>query len=220
MDKRQFKDKVYAILSKMVKAMGNPHRLEIIDLLAQSERAVEEIAAETGMSIANTSQHLQVLKDSNLLQVTRHGNFIRYRLANDEVYKCWRGLRKIGIDSLAEIEKTVRDFRTRDSDFERVRLGDSLFKLKSANIVLIDVRPEQEFNAGHIPNSINIPIEQLPKKIHELKMSKQYIVYCRGPFCVFADDAVQLLLKKGFKARRLEEGYPDWKIMRRRGATS
>ena len=212
MEKREFKDKVYTVLSRLVKAMANPHRLEIIDLLGQAERPVEEIAAETGMSVANASQHLQVLKQSHLVQVKRNGNFILYRLANDNVYKSWKDLRQIGMESLAEVEKIVKDFRAKKSSFEPVRLEDLLSRMKSSNIILLDVRPEQEFKAGHIPGSINIPIDQLPGRIGELKKSKRYIAYCRGPFCVFADDAVQLLTRKGIKANRLEEGYPDWKI--------
>ena len=212
MQKREFKDKVYTILWVLVKAMANPHRLEIIDLLGQSERSVEEIAAETGMSVANASQHLQVLKQSNLVQIKRNGNFILYRLASDNVYRSWKNLRDIGMESLAEAEKIVRDFRTKKSSFEPVCLEDLLSRMKTSNIILLDVRPEQEFKAGHIPNSINIPIDQLAGRIGELKKSKRYIAYCRGPFCVFADDAVQLLTQKGFKANRLEEGYPDWKI--------
>jgi rhodanese-related sulfurtransferase/predicted transcriptional regulator len=212
MDKREFKDKVYTVLAKLVKAMANPHRLEIIDLLGQAERSVEDISRETGMSVANASQHLQVLKQSNLVQIKRNGNFILYRLANDNIYKSWRSLREIGMESFSEVEKIVRDFRTQKSSLEPVRIEELESRMESSNIILLDVRPEQEFKAGHISRAINIPIDQLIKRINELKKSKQYIAYCRGPFCVFADDAVQLLTKKGFKAKRLEEGFLDWKI--------
>jgi rhodanese-related sulfurtransferase len=212
MEKREFKDKVYTILSGLVKAMANPHRLEIIDLLGQAERSVEEIAAETCMSIANASQHLQVLKQSGLVQIRRHGNFIHYSLANDNVYKSWKDLREIGMESLSEVDRIVKDFRAKKGSFEAVRMEELVSRMKSSNIILLDVRPEQEFKAGHIPNSINIPIDQLPDRIGELKKAKQYIAYCRGPFCVFADDAVQFLIQYGFKAKRLEEGFPDWKI--------
>jgi rhodanese-related sulfurtransferase len=212
MEKRAFKDKVYTILAGMVKAMANPHRLEIIDLLGQGERSVDEIAAEAGMSVANASQHLQTLKQSNLVAVRREGNFIHYRLASDNVYKSWRDLRAIGMESLAEVDKLVKDFRAKRNSLEPVNLQQLLEKKHSRNIVLLDVRPEHEFNAGHIPDAINIPIDKLASRIKDLNKSKQYIAYCRGPFCVFADDAVELLTKKGFKARRLEEGYPDWKL--------
>ncbi len=212
MEKREFKDKVYTILSRLVKAMANPHRLEIIDLLGQAERSVEDIAKETSMSVANASQHLQVLKQSNLVHIKRNGNFILYRLANDSVYKSWKDVRDIGMGSITEVEKIVKDFRAQKSGFESVRIDELVTRMKSSNVILLDVRPELEFNSGHIPNAINIPIDQLRNRIGELKKSKQYIAYCRGPFCVFADDAVQLLTKKGFKANRLEEGFPDWKI--------
>jgi rhodanese-related sulfurtransferase len=196
----------------LVKAMANPHRLEIIDLLGQSERSVEDIAAETGMSVANASQHLQILKQSKLVDIKRNGNYILYRLANDNVYKSWKDLRDIGTASLAEVEKLVKDFRGKKNSFEPVRLQDLLLRMQQSNVILLDVRPEHEYKAGHIPDSLNIPIDQLSDRIGELKKSKQYIAYCRGPFCVFADDAVQFLIKKGFKANRLEEGYPEWKI--------
>ena len=212
MKKRELKDKVYTILSGLVKAMANPHRLEIIDLLGQAERSVEEIATETGMSVANASQHLQILKQSGLVQIRRHGNFIHYSLASDNVYKSWKDLREIGMESLSDVERIVKDFRAKKSSFEAVRMEELISRMKSSKIILLDVRPEQEFKAGHIPNSINIPIDQLPDRIGKLKKNKQYIAYCRGPFCVFADDAVQFLIKHGFKAKRLEEGFPDWKV--------
>lgn len=212
MDKRQFKNKVYTVLAKLVKAMANPHRLEIIDLLGQSERSVEDIARETGMPVANASQHLQVLKQSNLVRIKRNGNFILYRLANDNVYKSWKDLREIGMESLPEVDKIITDFRAHKKSLEPIRIEELVSKMKSSNIVLLDVRPEDEFRAGHIPHAINIPISHLIDHLGELNKAKLYIAYCRGPFCVFADDAVQLLVNKGFKAKRLEEGFPDWKI--------
>src|SRR5688572_28168293 len=132
MNKREFKDRVYTILAGLVKAMANPHRLEIIDLLGQSERSVEEIAAETGMSVANASQHLQVLKQSNLVQIKRNGNFILYRLANDNVYKSWKDLREIGMESLEEVNMIVKDFRAKKNSFEPVRMEDLLSRMGSS----------------------------------------------------------------------------------------
>jgi rhodanese-related sulfurtransferase/DNA-binding transcriptional ArsR family regulator len=213
MDKREFKDRIYSVLSVLVKAMANPHRLEIIDLLGQAERSVEEIAHETGMSVANASQHLQTLKQANLVQVKRNGNFIIYRLASENVYKSWNDLRTIGVETLGEVDKLVKNFRSERNSLEPVTMEQLLAKMRSRNVVLLDVRPEQEFDAGHIPNAINIPIDRLAARIKELNKTKQYIAYCRGPFCVFADDAVRLLTKKGFKAKRLEAGYLDWKII-------
>lgn len=212
MEKRVFKDRVYSLLANLVKAMANPHRLEIIDLLGQGERSVEEIAKETNMSVANASQHLQILKQSNLVSVRRESNFIHYSLAGDKVYGTWKDLRTIGMNNLAEVGKLVKDFRTERNIIEPVTLDQLKSKMQSRNIVLMDVRPKHEFAAGHIAGAINVPIDDIAKHIKDFKKSKQYIAYCRGSFCVFADDAVNLLVKKGFKATRLEEGYPDWKL--------
>ena len=213
MEKRFFKDKVYTLMADLVKALANPHRLEIIDLLGQGERSVEEISIETDMSVANASQHLQTLKKSNLVSVRREGNFVHYRLTTDNVYKSWKDFRTIGMESLAEVDKLVKDFRSERNSLEPVTMDQLLTKLHSRNIVLLDVRPEEEFAAGHIPNAINIPIDKLANRIKELNKSKHYIAYCRGPFCVFADDAVQLLTKKGYKVQRFNESYLDWKII-------
>jgi rhodanese-related sulfurtransferase len=212
MEKREFKNRVYTILAQLVKAMANPHRLEILDLLGQSDRTVEEISNETDMSFANASQHLQILKASNLVEIKREGNFIRYRLANKNIYKMWYHLREIGFERLSEIEKLIKDFREKRNVLEAMSIDELEKKAKSRNVVIIDVRPEQEFRAGHIPNAISIPIDQLTKKIKSLSKSKEYIAYCRGPLCVFADEAVNLLTNKGFNAQRLNEGFPDWKL--------
>jgi rhodanese-related sulfurtransferase/predicted transcriptional regulator len=211
MEKRVFKDKVYSILAGMIKAMANPHRLEIVDLLGQGEKSVEEIASETNMSVSNASQHLQVLKSANLVEIRREKNFIHYRLAHEEIYKSWQNLRDLGIERVAEIEKLINDFREKKDGLESINLEELLNRLKSKNVVLLDVRPEGEYNKGHIPQAINIPVEELSAKLKKLPKDKEYIAYCRGPFCVFADEAVNILSKKGFKARRLVEGFPDWK---------
>ena len=212
MDKRIFKDKAYSILATMMKAMANSHRLEIVDLLGQGEKSVEEIANETSMSIANTSQHLQMLKAANLVEIRREGNFIHYKLAHDEIYRSWQMLRELGVNHIAEMEKLVRDFREKRNSLEAIRMDELMTRMKSKNVVVLDVRPATEFKDGHIPGAINIPIEELSTRIKKLQKNKEYVAYCRGPFCVFADDAVQLLTKKGFKAKRMYEGYPDWKI--------
>src|SRR5687768_15231759 len=212
MDKREFKNKVYSLLSQMVKAMANPHRLEIIDLLAQSNRTVEEIAAETEMPVANASQHLQVLKASNLVEVQREGNFIRYRLADKTIYKTWYNLREIGFDKVPEINKLIKDYREKKNVLEAVSIADLVQRMKIKQIILLDIRPVEEYNAGHIPGAISVPIVTLPAILKKLPKRKEYIAYCRGSLCVFADDAVQLLKKNGFNAKRLEEGFPDWKL--------
>jgi rhodanese-related sulfurtransferase/predicted transcriptional regulator len=212
MEKRIFKDKMYSMMASMIKAMANPHRLEIIDLLGQGEKSVEEIAMETNISVANASQHLQVLKTANLVEIRREGNFIHYRLSHEEIYKSWQTMRELGLERMAEMEKLIKDFREKRNTLEGVKIDELLIRLNSKNIVLLDVRPAGEYKNGHIPNAINIPIEELSAKLKKFSKNKEYVAYCRGPFCVFADDAVNLLTKKGFKAKRLNEGFPDWKL--------
>jgi rhodanese-related sulfurtransferase len=210
MNKREFKDQIYTELAKITKAMSNPHRLEIIDLLAQGEFSVEMIANSTNLSVANASQHLQVLKSSQLVDITRQGNFIYYRLANENVFKAWRALRELGIERITSIEKLIKDFRTERQSLESITIGQLLEKIKQQNVTVIDVRPAAEFDAGHIPNAVSIPIEQLNKRLKELPKRSEIIAYCRGPFCVYADEAVAILMENGYKAKRLEEGFPDW----------
>jgi rhodanese-related sulfurtransferase len=212
MEKRIFKDKAYSLLATMIKAMANPHRLEIVDLLGQGEKTVEEIAVETSMSVANTSQHLQVLKAANLVEIRREGNFIHYKLTHVEIYKAWQTLRELGLEHMAEMEKLVTDFRKKRNSLEALKMDELLTRMRSKNVVVLDVRPELEFKNGHIAGAINIPVEELAAKLKKLHKNKEYVAYCRGPFRVFADDAVQLLTKKGFKAKRLAEGFPDWKM--------
>jgi rhodanese-related sulfurtransferase/predicted transcriptional regulator len=212
MEKRAFKDKVYTILANLIKAISNPHRLEIIDLLAQGEKTVENISTETSISVANASQHLQVLKSVNLVDIRREGNFIYYRLSNEEIYKCWMKLRDFGTKHVSEMDKVITDFRQKRNSLEAVEMEELLERMQSKKVVLLDVRSAEEFKNGRIPGAKNIPINNLENELDELSKTKEYIAYCRGPFCVFADEAIQLLKKKGFKAKRLGEGFADWKF--------
>jgi rhodanese-related sulfurtransferase len=212
MKKREFKDKVYGELAKITKSMANPHRLEIIELLAQGEFSVEQIAEQTSLTIANTSQHLQVLKSAQLVDITRKGNFIFYRLANSNVFKTWKALRELGVERIATIEKLVKDFRKSKFDFATVSIDELVQKIELDNITILDVRPESEYDRGHIANAVSIPINQLKERLKELPKRIEIIVYCRGPFCVFADEAVAILTKAGYNATRLEEGFPDWQL--------
>jgi rhodanese-related sulfurtransferase/predicted transcriptional regulator len=213
-DKRIFKEKVYSLLAKMIQAMANPRRLEIIDLLGQGEKSVDQLAKETHMAIANASQHLQVLKAANLVEIRREGNFIYYRLAHEEIYKSWQTMRQLGLERIAEMEKIIKEFREKRNVLEVVRMDELLTRMKSTNIILLDVRPTSEYDAGHIPGALNIPVEDLTYQLKKLSKNKEYVAYCRGPFCVFADEAVNILIKKGFRAKRLAEGFPDWKLKR------
>lgn len=212
MNKREFKDGVYGELAQITKSMANPHRLEIIELLAQGEFSVEQVAIQTHLSIANASQHLQVLKLAQLVEINRQGNFIYYRLANNNVFKAWKALRDLGMERIANIEKLVKDFRKSKFDFETVTNDDLLRKLESGNVIVLDVRPESEYKTGHIAHALSIPIDQLSKRLKELPKSTEIVAYCRGPFCVLADEAVVLLTKAGYKVTRLEEGFPEWQL--------
>lgn len=212
MNKREFKDNVYGELARITKSMANPHRLEIIELLAQGEFSVEQVAEQTSLSIANTSQHLQVLKVAQLVDINRQGNFIYYRLANANVFKTWKALRELGVERIATIEKLVRDFRQSKFKFASVTIEGLLQKLESGKVTILDVRPQTEFNKGHIANAVSIPIDELKERMNELPKRTEIIAYCRGPFCVYADEAVALLSKAGYKATRLQEGFPDWQV--------
>ena len=212
MNKREFKDKVYQELAKITKSLSNPHRLEIIELLAQGEFSVEQIATNTSLPIANASQHLQSLKISQLVEINRQGNFIYYRLANVNVFKAWKALRELGVERISSIEKIIKDFKQAKFSLESLSINELISKLKKGRVTILDVRPDAEYRKGHIANAVSIPIEQLPQRLKELPKRNEIIAYCRGPFCVFADEAVALLDKRGYKAIRLEEGYPDWQL--------
>jgi rhodanese-related sulfurtransferase len=210
MNKREFKDKVYSELAKVTKALANPHRLEIIDLLAQGPFTVEQIAGYTGLSIANASQHLQTLKNARLVAIRRNGNFIHYSLAGDNVYTALTHLRELGITYNAEVSKVLQDYRKGFHDMQPVSAEELLRMIGNNNVVLLDVRPEEEYNRGHIHRALSTPIDKLESMLKKIPKSKMIVAYCRGPFCVYADEAVTLLRKKGYKAGRLNEGFPDW----------
>lgn len=212
MNVREFKNTIYAELAKVTKALGNPHRLEIIELLAQGASSVENIANHTGLSVANASQHLQVLKKARLAKTVKKGKYSYYSLANPKVYEVWKSLRELGFSQNAEIERLIRDFRTDRQSLETVTSTDLLQRIKKNEVVVLDVRPAEEYEEGHIANAISIPSEQLLDRIDDLPKDKQIIAYCRGPLCAMADNAVELLRQHGFESKRLDEGFPDWML--------
>lgn len=213
MNKREFKDIIYEELTRITKALANPRRLEIIELLAQADYSVEQLSIQTSLSVANASQHLQVLKSAQLVEIARQGNFIFYRLANANVYKAWKALRELGVERIASIEKIMKQYRQQKANFETVSIQELVNKMESGKVTILDVRPEGEYRRGHIANSLSIPFDQLAKRVKELSRRKEIVAYCRGPFCVYADEAVAWLRKEGYKAMRLEEGYPDWALL-------
>jgi len=212
-NKRQFKDGLYEQFARIGKALSNPHRLELVELLAQSERTVEDLAAEANLPIANTSQHLQVLRAAQLVDVRRDGLYAHYRLSDERVFHLWQMLRDLGELQLAEVNRLVRSFLQGRSPLQSIKAAELLKRIETGDVVILDVRPTLEYQSGHIPEARSIPIDELETRLGELSRSQEIIAYCRGPYCVFADEAVILLEKHGYRARRLVEGLPDWQAL-------
>jgi rhodanese-related sulfurtransferase len=210
--KRDFKDRLYAEFARIGKAMASPHRLEILEVLAQGERTVESLATETGLSVANASRHLQQLRQAQLVMTRREGLFVHYRLAGPEVVGLMLALRRAGEQHLAEVDRVVHDFLGDRDGFEAVSPDELAQLVRNGEIVLLDVRPEQEYAAGHIAGARSIPVDDIEARLAELPRNKKYVAYCRGPYCVYADEAVALLRANGREAARLSDGYPEWSL--------
>ena len=208
--KRDFKDRLYAEFARIGKATASPHRLEILEVLAQGERTVESLATETGLSVANASRHLQQLRQAQLVLTRREGLFVHYRLTGPEVVGLVLALRHTAEQNLAEVDRVVRDFFGERDGFEPVTSDELAELMRSGEIVLLDVRPEQEYAAGHIAGARSLPVADIDARLDELPRNKEYVAYCRGPYCVFADEAVAFLQANGRKATRLSDGYPEW----------
>jgi rhodanese-related sulfurtransferase len=211
--KRQFKDELYAQFARIGKALSNPHRLELLDLLAQGERTVEDLAGEASLPIANASQHLQALRAAQLVDVRRDGLYAYYRLSDERVFRVWQALRDLGELQLAEINRLVQSFLQDRSPLKSITTSELLERMETGDVVILDVRPDLEYQSGHIPEARSIPIDELETRLGELPRDQEIIAYCRGPYCVFADDAVTLLQNHGYRARRLVEGLPDWQAL-------
>ncbi|GAB4579517.1 MAG: metalloregulator ArsR/SmtB family transcription factor [Anaerolineales bacterium] len=211
--KRQFKDALYEQFARIGKALANPHRLELLDLLAQGERTVEELAREANLPIANASQHLQALRAAQLVKVRRVGLYAFYRLADEQVFRVWQAFRALGELQLAEINRLVQTFLQDRSPLQLISAAELRQRMEEGSVLVLDVRPEVEYRAGHLPNARSIPIEELESRLHELPREQEVVAYCRGPYCLFADEAVTLLQNHGYRARRLLEGLPDWQVL-------
>jgi rhodanese-related sulfurtransferase len=210
--KRRFKNELYDQFARLAKAMASGRRLELIDLLAQGPRTVEALAEEADQSVANTSQHLQILRQARLVETSRRGNYVRYRLADDHVLRLWTALRGTGELCFAEIGSLVQTFMTDRGSLQPVSQDELMQRLEHRAVILLDVRPVLEYNAGHIAGARSIPIDELNSRLRELPKSRSIVAYCRGPFCVFADEAVLRLRAHGYKAFPLEGGFPEWKL--------
>lgn len=207
-DHRPFKRDLYEQFARVGKALASPARLELLDLLAQSERPVEDLARAADLSVANASQHLKVLRQARLVDVRREGTFAYYRLSGPEAFGVWQGLRDFGEACVAEVAQLVRTYLHERENLEAITLDELRARLE--DVVVLDVRPEVEFDAGHIPGARSAPVEQLEALLPDLPRDVTIVAYCRGPYCVYSDEAVTLLRQQGFDARRLVVGLPDW----------
>jgi rhodanese-related sulfurtransferase len=209
------KDALFDAIAVMGKAFGSPRRLELVDLLAQAPRTVDELARVSGQSTANTSQHLQALHAAGLVTRTREGNNVRYAVAGDEVLSLWLALREVSVVRLAEVERAAREYL--GEDVNAIGREELIARMRSGEVVLVDVRPSEEFEAGHIEGARSVPLEELEDRLAELPADREVVAYCRGPLCAFAHEAVRRLRATGREARRLEDGWPEWRLSNRRG---
>lgn len=205
------KREVFTNLARIGTALSSPVRIEFLELLAQTERTVEQLASLTGATVANTSQHLQRLRQAGLIVGRKEGLYVFYRLAGDEVVGLLSALGRVGETYLAEVERIVRVYLAQKDALEPVPAKELLNRAKKGLVTVLDVRPPEEFAAGHLPGAVNIPIHELEKRLGELPKRREVVAYCRGPYCLMSYDAVALLRKKGRKARRLEAGLPEWR---------
>lgn len=209
--KRKFKDAIYEQFARIGKAVSSPKRLELLDLLCQGERTVEALAAEAELSVANASQHLQVLRTARLVEASKEGLYVSYRIADPTVGEFVRSIRILAERQLAEVERISRRFFEGRRGLEPINRDDLIRRVRRREVVVLDVRPAEEYRAGHIVGAISIPIQELKRRLRELPQGKEIIAYCRGPYCVFSDEAVEMLRAKGFRATRLNEGVVDWR---------
>jgi rhodanese-related sulfurtransferase len=208
---RRFKDAIYEQIARIGKAVASSRRLEVLDLLCQSPRTVEVLARAVDQSVANTSQHLQVLRRAQLVEAEREGVLVTYRLADEEVCDFFRSLRRLAESRLAEVERVTREFLEKRGTMEPVNREVLLDRVRRGEVIVLDVRPPEEYRAGHIPGAISVPLHQLNRRLSDLPRDREIVAYCRGPYCVLAIEAVELLRERGFEATRLEDGVPDWR---------
>lgn len=205
------KQRLYAQFAVVARALGQGHRLEIVELLAQGERSVDDLARRAGLSVANASQTLRLMRQAGLLRSRRDGNRILYRLADDSVLSLVGALRRVAETSLAEAREVIADYFQERDAMEPVSRRTLLRQLKDGLVTVLDVRPEDEFAAGHVAHALNIPLRDLGRRLREIPKSREVVAYCRGPYCVLAFEAVALLRERGYTVRRLEDGFPEWR---------
>ncbi len=210
MGSRHEKNSLFEAIALMGKAFASPRRLELLDLLAQASRTVDELGRASDLSTANTSQHLQALHAAGMVTRTREGTRVRYALAGNEVLALWLALRDASLARLGEVERAARDYL--GEDVEVIGRDELIARMGKGDVVLVDVRPAQEYAAGHIDGARSIPLEELQERLAELPAGREVVAYCRGPFCAYAHDAVRQVRAAGHRARRLKEGWPEWRL--------
>ena len=208
---RHAKDALFDAFAEMAKALASGRRAEIVDVLAQGERSVEELASEISQSVANTSHHLRALARAGLVTTRRDGNRIFYALASERVAELWSALRDAAADHVAGLDRLAAAYLGKRDGVEVVDRGELAARLRRGEVIVLDVRPGSEYEAGHIPGARSVPVTELRRHLRVLPKDAEVVAYCRGPYCVYADEAVRLLHKRGFHARRLEDGFPEWK---------
>ncbi|MDF2683931.1 MAG: ArsR family transcriptional regulator [Brevibacillus sp.] len=208
---REWKDQLYQEFARIGKCLSSPKRLELLDLLAQGPKSVDQLSKITGMSVANVSQHLQTLHDSRLVRFHKKGNFVIYEIAELSVADFMVSLHRLSEKQLVEVQRLKSDLLHQQVSMEPIALEELLKRMERKEVVLLDVRPEDEYATGHIPGAISIPMEELEKHLASLPMDKEIVAYCRGPYCLMSAQAVEIMKSKGIKASRLEEGVHEWK---------
>ncbi len=211
MTRRAFTDQLYAEFAAIGKALASAHRLELMDLLAQGERSVEGLAQEAGLTPANASAHLQVLRRARLVEADKRGLYVMYRLAGPDVERLWRALRDVGSARRDAVDQLAAAYLTDRRGLEPVSHEELHRRLTVAAVTVIDVRPAAEYRQGHIPTARSVPLDELEQRLAELPRDRLIVAYCRGPYCVLADDAVRLLRRHRFPAQRLRDGFPEWR---------
>jgi rhodanese-related sulfurtransferase len=209
---REFKDSVFQLFAVIAQGFCSPKRLEIIDVLVQGERDVDTLSKEVNMSIANTSKHLQVLKNTRLVDSRKEGVRVVYRIADASVYTCWKNLQTLAEKRLYELKEIVRMYYQERDKMESITREDLLVRIQNKDVIALDVRPYEEYRNGHIADSVSIPFTELKERIKEIPKDLDVVAYCRGPYCVLSAEAVLFLRKAGFRAFRLQDGFPEWKV--------
>ena len=211
MSSKGFKQDLFAQFARVGKALSHGNRLELLEFLAQGERSVDELSKVAGLTVANTSQHLQQLRQAGMVASRKDGLKVFYRISSDDVMLLLDALRRVGEQQLADVEKLINTFLTVRDNLEPIPRLELISRVKDGLVTVLDVRPVEEYDAGHVPGAVNVPLSELENHLANLQSDHEIVAYCRGPHCILAYDAVSRLREKGFKARRLQDGYPEWK---------